>query len=104
MATDKNSEPLSLLHTAEFIGLALISLAFGAVAFYRVLGVIGALHALGMIRSRNIPVGIEGQEPQYHLRGRTAVAVGLLLTVAFLALAWFAPEAACFFSQDQKCK
>ena len=76
---------------------------FGAVAFYRVLGIVGAMHGLGMAWSRNIPVGIEDQEPSYYLTGSCAVIAGLLVTAACSALAWFAPEAACYFSEGRQC-
>jgi len=91
----------------EFVGfavIALIGIFFGAVVFYRVLGVVGAIWALTRIRSREIPVGIEGHPPSLHLRGIVAVVVSLVLAVAFVATAWFAPEVSCYLSEGRACR
>jgi hypothetical protein len=99
----KQSNAFSLLGIVEFIAVVAVSIIFGAVAFYRVLGLLGVLHALVMAWSQNIPVGIEGREPTYYLRGSSAVIAGLLIAAASGALAWFAPEAVCMFSEGRQC-
>ena len=87
-----------------FFALAAVGVFWGAVMFYRSAGIVGALYCLAMAWSRNIPMGIEGEPPSYYLRGRVAIAVGLLLTVACASLAWFAPEVACYLSEGKECR
>src|SRR5262249_52901593 len=89
----------SILEVVGFAVIALIGIFFGAVAFYRALGVFGAIWALTQLRSREIPVGIEGHPPSFHLRGIVGVVVSLVLAVAFVATAWFAPEVECYLSE-----
>lgn len=93
-----------LIDLVAFCALAAIGLVWGAVMFYRGAGIVGALYCLAMACSRNIPVGIEGEPPSYYLRGRVAVAVGLLLTLACASLAWFAPEVACYLTGGKECR
>src|SRR5262245_59076358 len=87
-----------------FVAVALLGVFFGAVVFYRVLGVVGAIWALSQMRSREIPVGVEGHPPSFHIRGVAAVVVSLVLAIAFGAMAWFAPRVACFLSDGQVCR
>ncbi len=87
-----------------FCALVAIGIFWGAVMFYRAMGIVGALYCLAMAWSRNIPVGVEGEPPSHYLRGRVAVAVGLLLTAAFVSLGWFAPEVACHLSEGKECR
>ena len=86
-----------------FVAVALIGVFFGAVVFYRVLGVVGAIWALSQMRSREIPVGVEGHPATFHIRGVAAVLVSLALATIFGAMAWFAPQVACFLSDGQAC-
>ena len=87
-----------------FVVMALIGVFFGAVAFYRVLGVVGAVWALSQMRTRAIPVGVEGHPPSFHIRGPAAVLVSLVMAVVFGAMAWFAPEFACLLSEGRVCR
>ena len=87
-----------------FAAVALVGVFFGAVAFYRALGLVGAVWALVSMRTREIPVGVEGQPPSFHIRGPAAIAVSLVMTVAFGALAWFAPEVSCYLSEGKACR
>ena len=102
-----NSESHVVPSRWELLGFAAIALTgifFGAVAFYRVLGVFGCVWALLHLRRREIPVGLEGQPPSFHIRGPSAVAVSLILAVAFGAMAWFAPEVSCYLSESKACR
>ena len=94
----------SLWEVVGFVVIALIGTFFGAVVFYRVLGIAGAIWALGQIRSREIPVGVEGQPPSFHLRGASAIVVSLVLAAVFAAMAWFAPEFSCYLSDGKVCR
>jgi hypothetical protein len=93
----------SVFEIVQFVGVVAVYFVFGAVAFYRVLGVVGAAHGLAMVWSRTIPVGIEGRAPSFHVTGASAIVAGLLVAAAGLALAWFAPEAVCYFSEGREC-
>jgi len=91
----------------ELLGLAamlLIGVFFGAVAFYRVLGLVGVAWALSQAITRDIPVGIEGLRPSFHLRGVAAVVVSLVLAALFAASVWFAPELSCYLSDGKVCE
>lgn len=101
MTSKINSWPV--LNLAEFLAIVAVSTVFGAAAFYRVLGIVGAVHALLGALSQNIPVGIEGRAPSFILRGRTAVVVGIVIAIACGALTWFAPLIACVLSEGGEC-
>jgi hypothetical protein len=94
----------SVWELALFAALALVGLIFGAVVFYRILGLVGVGWALVQAARRRVPVGVEGRTPSFHIQGAAAVAVGLVLASAFGAMAWFAPELSCFFSEGRTCK
>ncbi|MGE3347493.1 MAG: hypothetical protein AB7I35_08665 [Ramlibacter sp.] len=104
MRSDQSTRSLpTIVGILEFVAVVAVDLVFGHAAFYRVLGIVGAAHGLFMAWSRNIPVGVEGQPPSYFLRGKAAVVVGLSLAVAAGALAWFAPQVTCTFSEGRQC-
>lgn len=94
----------SLWELVLFALVAVVGLVFGAVMFYRVLGLVGVAWALSHLVFRKIPVGVEGRLPLFHIRGSAAIVVGLLLSGMFAAMAWFAPELSCSLSEGQVCK
>ena len=95
---------ISILNIVELLVVIAISFIFGAVAFYRVLGILGVVHGLVMTWRRRIPVGFEGQTPSFYIEGIYAIIVGTIAVAGFAALAWFAPEMACHFSHGGDCK
>jgi hypothetical protein len=102
--TVKEESGISIFHLVEFAAVVAVSFLFGAVAFYRVLGILGAAHGLVIACRRNIPVGIEGREPSFYLQGKAAIVAGVTLALICAALSWFAPEMACYFSEGRECK
>lgn len=66
-----------LLAGALFAAFIVADRFFGPIATVRVVGV--AFMVCGLVQSveRNIPIGIEGREPSFYLRGKLAVVAGL---------------------------
>lgn len=95
---------ISILDILEFLVIIAISFIFGAMAFYRVLGILGVAHGLVMTWRRRVPVGFEGQTPSFYVEGIYAIILGIIAVAGFAALAWFAPEMACHFSKGGDCK
>jgi hypothetical protein len=93
----------TIVEILGFVTVVAVGAVFGAIAFYRALGILGVLSGLFMAWSRNIPVGVEGQPPSFFLRGKAAIAVGLLIAVGCAALAWFAPQVTCALSEGRQC-
>jgi hypothetical protein len=102
MKPPKTSQPFAF-EFFQFLAIAAVGMLFGALVFYRLLGIVGAIHGLAMMWTRNIPVGIENKEPSIYLTGTSAVIAGLIFTAACLALSWFAPEVGCYFSEGRQC-
>ncbi len=47
-----------ILHIAEFAAVVAVSVVFGAVAFYRVLGALAVIHGATAALVKSVPVGI----------------------------------------------
>ena len=98
-----NKAPLRLFGVLQFVAIVAVFILFGALAFYRVLGVIVIIQGIFTLRSKSVAVGWRGYEPSFHLKGASALTVGIVAIVLGCLLIVFTPEAVCIFSKGLSC-
>jgi hypothetical protein len=94
----------TLIGFVFFVAAIAVHLLFGIHAFIRVLGVWCMFAGIYWSRKRSIPVGWEGREPSFHLRGPAALAGGVLMLAIGILLVFFAAAVNCFFSESTGCQ
>ena len=72
---------------------------FGANACIRIIGISCILCGIYWCIGREIPVGIEGRPPSFHIRGWSAILIGLLMLVLGIFNLFFASQVARLLSR-----
>jgi hypothetical protein len=79
------------LETLGFILVVALFLVFGQSVGWRAVGVLQLVFAVRILRRREVPVGWEGHEPAFHIRGLWAVLLGVV-SLGLAAMLLFFPE------------
>jgi hypothetical protein len=87
MAAIRNSQ---LLEIAAFAVLVIAFFILGAAWAWRLAGLYMACGGIWTIRTRSIPVGIEGRPPSFYVRGTAAIVGGVLFILGGVLIALLA--------------
>jgi hypothetical protein len=79
------------LETLGFIVVVSLFLWFGQSVGWRAVGVLQLVFSVQILRRREVPVGWEGHDPAFHIRGLWALLLGVV-SLGLAAMLLFFPE------------
>jgi len=79
------------LETLGFIAVVALFLGFGQSVGWRAVGVLQLVFSVLILRRREVPVGWEGREPAFHIRGLWALLAGVV-SLGLAAMLLLFPE------------
>jgi hypothetical protein len=79
-------ERMTWASTATCLVLVLIFVTVGSRTGVRAVGLVGIAGAISVMRASRIGVGIDGYEPSFYLKGKTATVISILMMILFASM------------------